>query len=135
MLFTYLLIIATQVNPTGTISLDFSGIETYKGYIQINVFNSVKGFPTTKELAIRSYQFKVEEGNTTFQIPDLKYGEYAISCYHDKNINGKLDTNFLGIPKEKVGTSNNTSNSYIPNYKDAKFILNKSIQKLSIQLK
>jgi len=33
-------------------------------------------------------------------------GTYAIACYHDENDNGKLDTNFLGIPKEGTGASN-----------------------------
>lgn len=41
---------------------------------------------------------------TSFSIP---LGEYAISVYQDTNDNGKLDSNFLGIPKEPIGFGNN----------------------------
>ena len=32
----------------------------------------------------------------------LKDGVYAIAIIHDENTNGKLDTNFIGIPAEGV---------------------------------
>jgi uncharacterized protein (DUF2141 family) len=34
-------------------------------------------------------------------------GTYAVSVFHDENANGKLDTNFMGIPREGVRASNN----------------------------
>lgn len=38
---------------------------------------------------------------------DLPAGTYAVSVYEDLNGNHKLDHNFLGIPREPVGASNN----------------------------
>ena len=42
---------------------------------------------------------------------------------HDENGNGKMDSNFLGIPLEGYATSNNVPHSMIgpPRYKDAEF--------------
>ncbi len=40
-------------------------------------------------------------------IPGIPEGEYAVKIIHDENSNGKLDTNFLGIPREGFGFSNN----------------------------
>jgi len=40
------------------------------------------------------------------QILDLPAGEYALVVYHDANGNGRLDKNFVGIPKEPLGFSN-----------------------------
>ena len=37
----------------------------------------------------------------------VRYGKYAIAVFLDENKNGKLDRSFLGIPKEKYGSSNN----------------------------
>ncbi|MEO6817582.1 MAG: DUF2141 domain-containing protein, partial [Edaphobacter sp.] len=37
----------------------------------------------------------------------LAAGQYAVTVYLDVNGNHKLDKNFLGIPKEPVGVSNN----------------------------
>jgi uncharacterized protein (DUF2141 family) len=38
---------------------------------------------------------------------DIEPGLHAVSVQHDENNNGKLDTDFLGIPHEGVGVSNN----------------------------
>ncbi|MFN7191683.1 MAG: DUF2141 domain-containing protein, partial [Rhodospirillales bacterium] len=38
---------------------------------------------------------------------DLRPGTYAVSVSHDLNGNRKTDTNFLGIPREDWGVSNN----------------------------
>jgi uncharacterized protein (DUF2141 family) len=43
----------------------------------------------------------------TFSFSGLGKGKYAVLVYHDQNTNGKLDTNFIGMPKEGVGNSNN----------------------------
>ena len=37
---------------------------------------------------------------------DILEGEYLIALFQDTNNNGKLDTNFLGFPREPVGLSN-----------------------------
>lgn len=44
---------------------------------------------------------------------------YAIMVFIDENKNGILDRNFLGIPKEPVGFSNNYSPKGPPNYSKA----------------
>ena len=43
---------------------------------------------------------------------------------HDENRNGKLDTNFLGIPKEGVGASNNPKSRFgPPSFEESMFVL------------
>ncbi|MCX2763828.1 DUF2141 domain-containing protein [Aquimarina muelleri] len=74
-------------------------------------------------------------GKKSFTIKDFPYGEYAISCFYDANNNKKMDTNFLGIPKEKVGASNNPTSNSISSYKDTKFNFNVPELHLSITLK
>lgn len=119
----------------GTITIEFSGIKKENGYIELNVFNSEKGFPDDKNTAFKNYRVKMTSSKKIITIKNIPYGEYAVSCFYDSNNNKKLDTNFLGIPKEKVGTSNNSISSSIPNYQDAKFIFNKPEYHLSIILK
>jgi uncharacterized protein (DUF2141 family) len=54
----------------------------------------------------------------------IPQGTYAIACYHDENNNGKLDTKFMGIPKEGTGASNDARGTMgPPKFKDAKFQL------------
>jgi len=40
----------------------------------------------------------------TFNIPA---GSYAVAIFHDENSDGVCNTNFLGIPEEGYGFSNN----------------------------
>lgn len=49
----------------------------------------------------------------TFALPP---GKYAVSCFHDVNGNGKLDTNLVGIPSEPYGFSNNARPRFRPPY-------------------
>jgi uncharacterized protein (DUF2141 family) len=50
---------------------------------------------------------------------DVPQGNYAISIYQDANENGKLDLNFLGIPKEPIGFGNNYRPMGKPNFDSA----------------
>jgi uncharacterized protein (DUF2141 family) len=47
-------------------------------------------------------------------IKDLKPGNYTYKCFHDENKNQKLDTNFMGIPKEGFGFANNAKGKFGP---------------------
>ena len=52
----------------------------------------------------------------------LPAGEYALSIFQDVNDDGKLERNFIGIPKEPAGLSNNLRPKFgPPKYKDAAF--------------
>jgi uncharacterized protein (DUF2141 family) len=46
-------------------------------------------------------------------------GPYAVSVVHDENSNGRLDTNFIGIPREGAGASNNAKGHFGPPKFDA----------------
>ena len=68
-------------------------------------------------------------------IDSLKYGEYAVRVFHDENKNGKLDTDFLGIPDEDYGYSNNASGWFgPPSWKKAKFIFNQPEMTIKIDI-
>jgi uncharacterized protein (DUF2141 family) len=54
---------------------------------------------------------------------------------HDENMNGKLDKNFVGAPKEGYGASNNPKKRMgPPKFDEAKFSLNKPEQTIEIKL-
>ena len=57
-------------------------------------------------------------------IKHLPPGTYALALIHDENGNGKVDTNWIGMPKEGVGASNNATGTLgPPSWRDAKFEL------------
>jgi uncharacterized protein (DUF2141 family) len=47
---------------------------------------------------------KVRHTQARCDFEDIPPGTYALAVVHDENMNGKLDTNWLGIPTElKIG--------------------------------
>ena len=63
------------------------------------------GFDIKKALAVQ--MAPVSAGGATLTFAGLKPGRYAVSAFHDADKDGKLKTNFIGMPKEAVGVSNN----------------------------
>lgn len=63
------------------------------------------GFDTKKAAAVQVAL--AAGGGATLTFTGLKPGKYAVSAFHDADKDGKLKTNFIGIPKEPVGVSNN----------------------------
>ncbi|MDQ3101074.1 MAG: DUF2141 domain-containing protein [Bacteroidota bacterium] len=57
-----------------------------------------------------------------FQFEELAPGEYGIQALHDINSNGDMDFNFLGLPQEPYGFSNDAKvNMSAPGFDQAKF--------------
>ena len=48
----------------------------------------------------------ISEYRCVIVIENLEPGNYSFRYFHDENMNEKLDTNWLGIPKEGFGFSN-----------------------------
>lgn len=62
-------------------------------------------------------------------------GVYAVSVFHDKNDNGEMDTNSLGIPIENFGCSNDAKGFMgPPKWKNAKFELSDKDKNIIINL-
>ena len=51
-------------------------------------------------------KIKVRHTEARCDFEDIPPGTYALAIIHDENMNGKLDTNWLGIPTEGYGFSN-----------------------------
>ena len=55
--------------------------------------------------------------------------------FHDENMNEKLDKNFMGVPKEGYGASNNQKKKMgPPNFDETKFHVGGTEQSVEIKL-
>ena len=61
----------------------------------------------------------ISDGHASCIFDNAAPGKYAVSVFHDENSNGKMDTNFVGMPKEGVGASNNAKGHFGPPKFDA----------------
>ncbi len=76
----------------------------------------------------------VRDGAVAFEMA-LPPGPYALSVLQDLNGNRKLDTNFMGIPTEASGSSNDAPAKWsAPKFKDAVFTVGDEPVNLTIRL-
>ena len=111
---------------SGSLEVKFNGINSSKGEVCLNLFNGQVGFPDGgKGSALKVAKCTpIVKGAAKFTFTNLPYGNYAISAIHDTNGDTKLNSNFLGIPTEGVGFSNNvTVKTSAPSFNDAQFFL------------
>lgn len=117
-----------------TISIDITEIPSIKGVVRIALFNKEEGF-RDEDFALRKELFPVKGTVATFEFKDVPPGKYAVAVYHDADNNGKLDTNFFGIPTDAYGFSNNAMGTFgPPDFEDASFIVAGGVRKISIRL-
>jgi len=122
--------------PTATLTIKITGARNAKGQVGVALFQEAKGFPEDASNAIRRQNVDIDPQSLSAEIVfrDIPQGIYAVSVRHDENMNGKLDKNFVGIPKEGYGASNNPKkNRRAPTFDEAKFPLD-SQQTLEVKL-
>ena len=101
------------------------GLHSNDGEVDCALFNSADGFPDDASKAIKTIKSKIENEQATCTFADVAPGDYAVSEFHDENGDGKLDRNFIGIPKEGVGASNDAAGHMgPPKFDDARFRFN-----------
>ena len=102
------------------LEISLSGLRSAKGEVRLCVWHGPTKFPDGKCLG-ESIVVPAMTPVVSVAVP-LQPGDYAVSLIHDENGNGKLDTGFLGIPKEGVGFSQNPKISFgPPTYVASKF--------------
>lgn len=102
----------------GSIEVTVRNIRETKGTVRVGLFNNDADFLKN---AVDGKIVKANGAEVTVVFENLKPGDYAVSVIHDKNENGKLDKNFIGIPKEGFAFGNNAMNTFgPPDFKDAK---------------
>ncbi|NQX82872.1 MAG: DUF2141 domain-containing protein [Flavobacteriaceae bacterium] len=123
----------SQLSAQNTqVEVSITGISSGEGKMMIAIYNSEETF-LKKHIAARVSE--IENGTVTVVFDKLEAGTYAISCFQDKNNNGVLDFNFMGIPKEPTGCSNNTRGFMgPPKYLKAKIYLKEGNNTHSIKM-
>ena len=104
------------------IHVEIGGLRSNKGQVVCALFSSAKDFPKHGDKVISHSTGDISHGHAVCEFRNVATGRYAVSVFHDENSNGKMDTNFMGIPREGVGASNNAIGHLgPPKFEDAAF--------------
>lgn len=91
-----------------------TGIRSEVGEIGCALYSGPDGFPMEPTKAVMVQRHAARPGEVECRFTGLKRGVYAVAVSHDLNGNQRTDTNFLGMPTEDWGVSNNVRPSLRP---------------------
>ena len=125
----FLLILVALVSFTATkladadVIIHFFNIRGEDGNILIALYDSPDQFPGKPKWKYMISKIKLKEQGNRFPINEIKSGTYAISIIDDENCDTVMQKNFLGIPKEGYGFSNNIKPSIkgAPSFEECTF--------------
>lgn len=117
------------------LGISFTNICEAKGSIYVGVYAKKADFLKPEKACFKKIIPVSVKGNLRFDCSELAPGTYAVSCFHDLNDNGELDTNFFGIPVEPYGFSNNARPKFrAPRWEEACFQVKEGGVQISIRL-
>jgi uncharacterized protein (DUF2141 family) len=130
--FTLLLLFSLNISAD-ELTINISG-QTREGVLSLAIYDnaeaynySVKGEKRSEEGVFSGIETFIELKESHEFVIDLPEGIYAIALFVDANKNLKIDKNFLGIPKEQFGFSNNAIGKLsAPYFEQAKFKVEKN---------
>jgi uncharacterized protein (DUF2141 family) len=118
----------------GTLEIEVSGLKSDHGSVLVVVFDSEASYRADDAEPVHQAQLEILGGRANISFDSVPYGTYAVKIFHDANANEKLDTNWIGIPKESIGFSNNVMGRFgPPGFDKAKFELAAPTLKLEIE--
>ena len=117
------LFILNQSSTNYDLTINVKGFPSSKGEAYIAIYRATDAFPVYgKQYIGKAIAIKKNEARIIFT--GLSAGSYAVAVYHDKNNNKILDKNYLGIPIESYGFSNNARRTFsAPSFEEASFMV------------
>ncbi len=97
------------------------GFDNIEGNFRVALYSSEANFDAESDPFL-GHTAPITSENMEVSFPDVPAGVYAIAMFHDKNQDGELNTNFLNIPTEGFGFSNNPGLGFSkPSFGDVSF--------------
>lgn len=120
----YLILISTiysfSLKGQVTLTIVIKNLENNEGFVLVD-------FRDGNNLKLKEYTEKIINKQCIITINGLTSGKYSFKYFHDANNNKKLDTYWIGAPKEGYGFSNNAKgNLGPPDFEETLFRLTKN---------
>lgn len=122
-----------QSAGASTLTVKIAGLRAAKGQVKIALFNSPESW--LGDHPKYSATVDVNSLSVSWKLTDVPPGDYGIAVFHDENKNGKMDKNFLGIPQEAYGFSNQQRVRFgPPKWDKSKFVVAGAFTEVTIEV-
>jgi len=120
-----ILVVFTTTIFANEITVEVSKLVNKNGKLSIGLYNKNDDTFANMTEYYKGVNVTINDKKVIYTFKDIPNGTYAIAVIHDENENRELDKNFLGIPKEGYGFSNNIRHTFRgANFKESKFVVN-----------
>lgn len=122
-----------ETPPSGALTVHVSQLRNDRGRVAVALFTSAKDFPDQRR-ALAGRLTRIRDGRAAVRFDGLPPGKYAVAVLHDENQNDEMDFNFLGMPLEGYGFSNDASALFgPPSFAAAAFTLRPRPSSITVQ--
>jgi uncharacterized protein (DUF2141 family) len=87
-----------------TLVIHVQDVSPRGGMLRLGLYDEAR-YPDDNTTPVAAADVKAELGETTVTLHNVPAGSYAVEAFQDLNSNGKMDTNWIGIPQEPFGFS------------------------------
>lgn len=133
----YTLAVATSLGAVAhaaELDVTVAGLRSAQGSVGLSLVDSAAAWDG-KAKPVKQDTLPAQDGKVVFRLTGLAPGAYAASVIHDENANGKFDTNFMGMPTEGYGFSNDPQVMRKATFEEARFTLGADGGAITIHLR
>lgn len=112
----------SAVAPGNLLRIRVAGLRNDKGKVRCSLFSPANDFPNDRDKTAITIAAPIAGETSTCEFADIAAGIYAVVVFHDENSDGKFNRNWLGLPKEGYGFSNDAPTRWrAPKFAEASF--------------
>ena len=132
--------VTSAAAQAATVEVTIENVKSTDGSLLIAVYDNADEYQRNGgfkglEKAVKELKIPAVTPAATLSLADLAPGDYAITLFHDRNGNGKIDSNLFGIPTEPYGFSGNPKNLMSPaTWEQSRFSVTNNGAQLPIRL-
>lgn len=105
------LLVLVVSSAAAQLEIVVKNVKNDNGNVRVGIFNDKQTFLKNP---VYGKVVKASKGEVKVIFDQVPAGTYGISVIHDENSNDKLDSNFVGIPKEGFGFGNDSMGTFGP---------------------
>lgn len=128
-------VLPALAESSATIQLEVSDFRNNQGTLNCRLFTKASDFPEGD--GVQTVRVPITGRSSSCSFPNVEPGTYAVAVVHDEDANGRLDKNFVGVPREGYGVSNNKTYALsMPKWSESQFVINTNENKyLQVKLR
>jgi uncharacterized protein (DUF2141 family) len=96
-----------SLKSQNTLTIEIRNLKNNKGKVFLELRDG-------KDRFVQGVTATISNNHCVITIKNLREGAYSFKFFHDENNNRELDTNWLGVPTEGFGFSNNVLGAFGP---------------------